>query len=128
MSEKKDICRIGQWDRCNGTGCEWKKVFKKDECRHQVVLPKFVPPQDTKPFYSPRRKCKEVNYTFKRKGRVVKEEKKYTEINPLRNNPVPVKAENKTVNKEIDFSKIGIAPQDDWINKIKIMKNENKNW
>lgn len=65
---------------------------------------KYVPAEDTKPFYTRRRK----------KGRVVKEEIKYTEIKPLINNPVVVKKE-----KEIDFTKIKTESQDDWIKKIK---------
>ena len=64
----------------------------------------FRPPEDFKPFYTRRRK----------KGRAVKDEIKYTEV--------------KQINKssEIDFKKIKIIKQDDWIKKIKIY--ENKIW
>lgn len=98
------LCRIGQNERCDAIGCEWRKAFGNSCPAEQVTALKFVPAEDTKPFYTRRRK----------KGRVVKEEKKYTEIKPLINNPVSVKKE-----KEIDFTKITTAKQDDWIAKIK---------
>ena len=106
------MCSIGQTERCEATGCEWKKVFnqycwerspvKAVKVEPKIWSPKFVPAEDTKPFYVKRRK----------KGRVVKEEKKYTEIKIF---DVPKK-------EEINFTKIKTAGQDDWIKKIKTLK------
>jgi len=108
------MCSIGQTERCEATGCEWKKVFnqycwersspvKEVNVKAKIWSPKFVPAEDTKPFYVKRKK-----------GRVVKEEKKYTEIKIFN---IPKKEEI-----EIDFTKIKTAGQDDWIKKIKTLK------
>lgn len=100
------ICRIGQKERCEATGCEWKKHFNHN-CwlRPPEVKVKlnFVPAEDTKPFYPRRRK----------KGKVVKDEKKYTEVK----NIVP---KVKNLKEEENFiNKISTPSQDDWIKKIK---------
>lgn len=86
------MCKIGQDSRCKSTGCEWKKAFG-DKCSSEIWSPKFVPAE-----------INSKSFRAKRKGRFVKEKT---------NTPV-VKKE-----KEIDFNKIGIASQDDWIKKIK---------
>jgi hypothetical protein len=109
--EKMD-CRIGK-NNCRSTGCEWKRIFGYDcsnikgvdneIAKTKKTELKFVPAESTNPFYVKRRK----------KGRVVKEEKKYTEIkSPKTRN---IKEENRLIEK------IGIAPQDDWISKIKTL-------
>jgi hypothetical protein len=100
-------CAIGQKERCQATGCEWKKAFnqycwlRKPEIKIEVKPElKFVPAYDTKPFFSRK----------KRKGRVVKEETKYTEINT-----------HKKIS-EIKFeNKFKTASQDDWLKKIKVI-------
>ena len=109
------ICRIGQKERCEATDCEWKKHFNhncwlrpkepevKEEVKKEIWSPKFVPAEDTNPFYAKRRK----------KGRVVKEEKKYTEVKNIVPKVKNLKEEENFVNK------ITTAKQDDWIAKIK---------
>jgi maltodextrin utilization protein YvdJ len=101
-------CRIG--NNCNA--CEWKRIFGYDcsnakEVDNEIAKTKktelkFVPAESTSPFYVKRRK----------KGRIVKEEKKYTEIKSPKIN---VKEENRLIEK------IGIAVQDHWISKIKTL-------
>ena len=112
LTNEFDTCRIGQKCRCSSTGCEWKKVFNHF-CwlrTNNKVVSSYVPAEDVKPFFAKKKK--------KKKGKVIKEELKYTEINPLRNNPIPVVSQ--TGKKDIDFSnKITTASQDDWLKKIK---------
>ena len=120
------MCSIGQTERCEATGCEWKKVFgiycwqRSPEVKAEVKVvtpaiwsPKFVPAESTNPFYVKRRK----------KGRVVKEEKKYTEVKTpeQKENTVPLKTKDNFFNEIIK-----VAEQDDWIKKIRVLKNENK--
>lgn len=100
---QQKICRIGQQDRCDKTGCEWRKCFGNSCSVVEKPEIKFVPAEDTKPFYTRRRK----------KGRVVKDEKKYTEIKKV------VEPTLTTKPKELDFTKIKTASQDDWLKKIK---------
>jgi hypothetical protein len=104
---QQKICRIGQQDRCDKTGCEWRKCFGNSCSVVEKPEIKFVPAEDTKPFYTRRRK----------KGRVVKDEKKYTEIKKVVE-PKPTLTTKPKI-KELDFSKITIASQDDWLKKIK---------
>jgi hypothetical protein len=96
-------CSIGQIERCRTTGCEWKKAFHEHCSTRKPVEIKFVPAEDTKPFFSNRKKSK-------KKGRVVKDEVKYIEINakPVKKEPV---RQQKTIK---------VASTDDWIKKIKV--------
>ncbi len=75
----------------------------------------FRPPEDFVPFYSwKRRKIK--------KGRFVKDVLKYTEIKIIGEVDIAeVKKMLESKVKEIDFTKIQIATQDDWIKKIKVI-------
>jgi len=100
---QQKICRIGQQDRCDKTGCEWRKCFGNSCSVVDKPEIKFVPAEDIEPFYNRRRK----------KGRVVKDEKKYTEIKKV------VEPTLTTKPKELDFTKIKTASQDDWLKKIK---------
>jgi hypothetical protein len=123
------VCSIGRADECGVTGCKWKLVFgqycwdRRIEQREKTVVEykppvRFVPAEDTKPFYSKRKKKKKLKKGF---YKLVKDEKKYTEVDLFAPPPVPLKIEEKDLSK-----KIKTAPQEDWIKKIKT--DENKSW
>ncbi len=96
-------CTIGQLERCRSTGCEWKKSFHH-YCWHREQVPiKSVKVNEPNNFTMSKKK---------KKGRVVKEEKKYTEIKQPQTNVAD--------KKEKDFfDKITTAKPDPWLSKIK---------
>ncbi len=113
-------CKIGQFEKCKNTGCEWKKAFGKDcyTLNTERILSEIkqneIKNKPTKTTCKPPEKRKI--------GRVVKDEIKYTEIKVVSFKVVKKEVEIKKVNPfEIDFSKITIASQDDWIKKIKVV-------
>lgn len=98
------MCRIGQADRCVITGCEWRKLFHS-YCWKENKLESVK---------GARLKGEiKVNFFSKKRGRIVKEEKKYTEVKNIVPKVKNLKEEENFVNK------ISTASQDDWIKKIK---------
>ncbi len=121
------MCRIGREDNCKITGCQWHKVFghyctevgkcendvKQFGDRYKTLMPKaevkLRPTEDSRPFYTRKKKL----ITYKRTcADTVHSVKKET-------------PENKPV-KELDLTKIKTAVQDDWIKKIKVIKDDKK--
>lgn len=96
-----EFCRIGQKQRCGTTKCEWKKAFN-----HYCWLREPEVKKCEGNIHSEEKK----SLVKKRKGRVVKEELKYTEIKP-----------HKEI-KEVEFeNKFKTASTDNWIKKIKTL-------
>lgn len=98
------MCRIGQNTRCETTGCEWLKVVGT-HCIGQKIGA-----EDVKYFYV----SKEPAPT-KKLAKVVKQSVKKIPKKVFKKIEV-IKKQNEN---SIDFSKIKVAQQDNWLSKIK---------
>jgi hypothetical protein len=124
LDTEQKICKIGQSDRCCSTGCEWEKSFGHNCCENKKVEIAILE-WEKKSGYSYSKEEKKVLKSKpivpviiqNKKGRFVKDEKKYTEIKKVYKKIYP----EVKVKKELYFNKIKVAEQDDFISKIKTL-------